>query len=65
MGVPHASLKLPPGCAVKVCMYFLGYKERSRVLPKHIRKKCTWSLQGCELFLKNAIKVCGSVVGVN
>ena len=37
------------GCIVKVYMYFLGCKERRKVLPKHIRIK----------------KVCGSVVGVN
>ena len=65
MRVPHAGLKLPPmGCTVNVYMYLLECKERSGVLPKHIRK-CIWSLQGCELFLKNANKGMWNVVGVN
>ena len=55
----------PPRCTVKVYMYLLECKERSRVVPKHIRIKCIWSLQGCEFFLKNGLKVCGSVVGAN
>ena len=37
MGVPQTGLKLSPGCTVKVYLYLLGYKERSRVLPKHIK----------------------------
>ena len=49
-------LNYPPGCTVKVYMYLLGCKERNRVLRKHIRIKCIWTLQGCELFLKNANK---------
>ena len=54
MGVPHA---YPPGCRVKAFMYLLVFKERSRVLPKHnYTKRCIWSLQGCELFIKNANK---------
>ena len=37
MGVPHASLKLPPVCTVKVYTVYVPTRvSRSRVLPKHI-----------------------------
>ena len=49
MGVPQTGLKLPRVYS-KVYMYLLGCEERSRVLPKLLRIKCIWSLQGCELF---------------
>ena len=67
MGVPHAGLKLPTKCmhAVRVyIMYFIGCKERNRVLPKNT-KKCIRCLQVCEWFLNNAIKVCVDMVCVN
>ena len=41
----HADIKIPPPQSiVKVYMYLLGCKERSRVLPKHIIKKCVYCL---------------------
>ena len=62
-GTTNRSKTTPQG--VELYMYLLGRKERSRVLPKHIIIKCILSLQGCELFLRNANKMSGSVVGVN
>ena len=56
MGLPQTGLKLPPRVYSKGVYVFIGCKERSRILPKHIRIKCVWSLQGCDLFLKNANK---------
>ena len=56
MGVPQTGLKLPPGCTVKVYMYSLGCKKRTRVLPKHKNKEHMVTSSGC---------VCCSVVGVN
>ena len=41
-GVPQTSLKLPPGCTVKVYMYLLGCKESSRVLPLKNANKGMW-----------------------
>ena len=40
----HADIKIPPQSIVKVYMYLLGCKERSRVLLKHIIKKSVYGL---------------------